>query len=319
VPAARATDGVEDLVSVLADLGLSATATRSTIGSRALDAVLRVGKTRLGVEVVRDVRDADARLLVDQLPAPSLVVADRFSPAARELLSQHGIGWLDRRGHLRLVLPPGIFIDKDIDPLIVGARNRAANPFSSVGLDVAVALLLDPTGRPGVREVARRTGASAGRVSELLREMRRQALVEGDGTPAIPDLFEAVAAAWAPRWVALSAAPRPDAGVRLAGLAAARWHGVGLAATTSSLPQFYLRDESALRRLVRNVEPDPARSVVVARAAVCPSPFGFDQAAGSSSGFAVANHVVVALDLVRDGSGRQALAGWNPTAGVRVW
>jgi len=131
-------------VRVLGDLGLEATEARPARDELRFAAVLRVGSRRLLVEVRRDVRDRDAEDLVEDLPADSIVVADRFSPKARVLFDQHQVGWLDRRGHLRLVLPPGIFIDKDVAPLVLEGRGRTANLFTAVGLDVALALLLEP-------------------------------------------------------------------------------------------------------------------------------------------------------------------------------
>jgi hypothetical protein len=319
--AARADEGVNDLISVLDGLGLVAIEARPTVGGGALDGVVRVGNRRLAVKVKRDVRDVDARYLVDHLPVHSLVVADRLSPNARELLNEHGIGWLDRRGHLRLVLPPGIFIDRDVDPLIVNAKSRTTNPFSTVGLDLAIALLLDPRGKLGVREIARRIDASAGRVSELRSELRLQTLVNRDGTPAVPELFNAVADVWDPQWVALGGTPPPDPTVRLAGLGAAVWHGVPLAVTAGWPPELYVRDEFALRRLVRSYEPDLGRTIApVAKVAVCPSPYGFDQASRGDADYPVVNHVLVALDLAQDqGRGREALEQWSPSGAIRVW
>lgn len=317
----RENEGVKDLVRVLGGLGLVATEARPAGGDRRFDAILRVANRRIVVEVKRDVRDGDAQHLVDQLPSHSIVVADRFSPRARTLLDQHHIGWLDRRGHLRLALPPGIFIDKDVDPLVVETRGRASNPFTTVGLDLSIALLLDPTKPPGVREISRRTSTSVGRVSELLSELQRRGLVNRDGTPAIPDLFEAVVDAWDPQWVALAATPRPDPTLRLAGLHAAIWHGVPLAVSEGWPEELYVRDEFALRRLVRTYPPDLERTIFpTAKVAVCPSPYGFDQARDANLEFPVVNHVVVALDLAQDqGRGREALEQWNPEGIVRVW
>jgi hypothetical protein len=317
----RDIEGVHDLVRILDDLGLIATEGRTTSGEQHFDAVLRVGNRRLPVEVKRDVRDADAVVLVDLLPPHSLVVADRFSPRARALLDQHQISWLDRRGHLRLVLPPGIFIDRDIDPLIVEKGTRVANPFTKIGLDVAVALLLEPATGLGVREISRRTATSAGRVSQLMGELRRRGLLNRDGTPAIPELFEAVVGAWDPQWVTLGRTPPPDPELRLSGVLAAIRIGVPMAVTEGWPPEIYVRDEFALRRLVRTYPPDLEQTISpVVRVAVCPSPYGFDQVTEADLDVPVANHVVVALDLAQDqGRGREALEQWNPEGIVRVW
>jgi len=318
--ATSANESVEELVGVLDGIGLVATEVRATSDGRRFDAVLRVGNRRLPVEVKRDVREGDARDLVGRLPTHSLVVADRFSPRARALLDEHDISWLDRRGHVRLVLPPGIFIDRDIDPLIVENRRPAANPFTKAGLDVAIAIMLEPDEPPGVREISRRTATSAGRVSQLLGEYRAQGLVNRNGTPAIPELFEATADAWNPRWVALGGTPPSDPALRLGGLHAAIRLGVPLVVTEGWPPELYVRDDFALRRLVRTYQPDLERTIVPgAKVAVCPSPYGFDQT-DSWGDPSVVNHVVVALDLAQDqGRGREALAQWNPEGAVRVW
>jgi hypothetical protein len=316
----RGTEGVRDLVAVLRDLGLVAT-DADFGGDVGVDAVLSVDGRRLPVEVKLDVRESEASDLIGHMPDHSLVVADRFSPVARDLLQEHHIGWLDRRGHIRLVLPPGIFIDRDIDSLIVEAAGRVTNLFTTPGFDVAMALLLDPTERIGVREMSRRTGVSVGRVSELLSELRTRGLVSRDGTPATPDLFDAVADAWKPDWVDLGGTPPPDPTLRLGGLHAAIWHRVPLVITEGWPPENYARDEFALRRLVRTYPPDAEQKIVpITKAAVCPSPYGFDRSLDSDLAWPVVNHVVAALDLALDqGRGREALAEWEPEGVIRVW
>jgi hypothetical protein len=316
----RGKEGVEDLVRVLDQMGLVAIDASPARGNRPFDAVLKIGTRRLPVEVKGDVRDDDARVMVEVMPEHSLVVADRFSPRARAVLDEARIGWLDRRGHLRLVLPPGIFIDRDIDPLIV-ETGRTGNPFTTAGLDVAMALLLDPIQPPGVREIARRTGASPGRVSQLVRELRVLGLVNRNGTPAIPELFEAVVEAWEPEWVALGGTPPPDPELRLGGVRAALWHGVPLVVTEDWPIELYARDQFALRRLLRTFPPDLTQTIhPAARVAVCPSPYGFDQAMKVDNDFPVVNDVMVALDLAQDrGRGREALDQWHPSGVVRVW
>ncbi len=306
---------------VLSEIGLIATEVQGTAKDLAGDAVLRIGNRRLLVEVKRDVRDLDAQRLAERLPEHSLVVVDRLSPRAKVHFEQQRIGWLDRRGHLRLILPPGIFVDRDINPLTENRRGHSTNPFTTVGLDVAIALLLDPTVPLGVREISRRTGASVGRVSELVRELRRLGLVNRDGTPATPDLFESVADAWAPQWIPLGQIPPPDLAHRLGGMYAAVRHGVSMVLSTGSPKEFYVRDEFALRRLVRSYPPSLESTFSpLAKAAVCPSPYGFDESHGEALGFPVVNHVIAALDLALDkGRGREALEQWRPNEVVRVW
>jgi hypothetical protein len=155
----------------------------------------------------------------------------------------------------------------------------------------------------------------------LVNELRNLGLVNRNGTPAIPELFEAVVGAWDPHWVALGETPPVDPGLHLAGVRAAIWHGVPLAVTEGWPPELYVRDEFALRRLVRTYQPDLEQKISPGtKVAVCPSPYGFEQATESDFGYPIVNHVVVALELAQDqGRGREALKQWNPDGVVRVW
>jgi hypothetical protein len=286
------------------------------------DATISVKGTELFVEVKRNVRDADAHALTARLPAHFVVVADRLSPGAKDLLERHHAGWFDRRGELRVELPDaGLLIKTTVPAAVTPERSRAANPFTSTGLDVAIAVLLEPTEQIAVREIARRTNNSHGRVSEILTELRARGLVNRDGRPAIPDLFDATAEAWRPNWVSLSARPRPDPSLRLSGSIGAVWRKVPIIVAEQWPPEVYVRDRLALRRLVMTYPPDAAGMIAPpARAAVCPSTYGFDQPLDLNPDFPVANYLVVALDLAQDqGRGREALDGWNPKEFPRVW
>jgi hypothetical protein len=115
--------------------------------------------------------------------------------------------------------------------------------------------------------------------------------------------------------------PPPDPTLRLGGSLAAIRSGVPLAVTEGWPPEIYVRDEYALRRLVRTYPTDREQAISpVATVAVCPSPYGFDVDQGDGPDYPVVNHVVVALDLAQDqGRGREALEQWNPEGVVRVW
>ncbi|HXQ59522.1 MAG TPA: hypothetical protein VN799_05470, partial [Acidimicrobiales bacterium] len=60
------------------------------------------------------VRQGDAALIAEGQQrsdaAPMLVVADRISDVARQRLSDAGVAWLDRRGHL-WIRAPGLFVN----------------------------------------------------------------------------------------------------------------------------------------------------------------------------------------------------------------
>ena len=75
------------------------------------------------------------------------------------------------------------------------------------------------------------------------------------------------------------------------------------------------------RRLVRTYPPDVEQKIVpVAKAALCPSRYGFDHSLDSDLAWPVVNDVVVALDLAQDqGRGREALGEWEPEGVIRVW
>ena len=319
---ARVAERVQDLIGVLhgLDFDLKVEA-EGPLGGDRFDAAIAIGDDRLIVEVMRDVREGDAHALVAKMPEHFVVVADRISPGAKKVLATHHSGWLDLRGELRLELPPRLLVKTDVERLVDSDRPRVGNLFTAAGFDVAIALLLDPEASPGVRDLARRTGVSPGRVSELLKGLRSEGLVDRDGTPATPDLFDAVAAAWDPEWAPLGNAPQPGTELRLSGSLGAIRHGVALTVTEDWPPEFYVRDEFALRRLVRSYPADFARTIhPAARVAVCPSQYGFGEAARVNGEYPVANHIVVALDLAQDqGRGRESLDSWSPDDVDCVW
>ena len=290
------------------------------------DLLLEVDDQILLIEVKNRVTESDVGGVVTQMHNYGkaakadgvMVVADRISMPARQVLSSSGIGWLDRRGHLRMQWP-GLLVDSDVPRLVAEPTDRVVELFSAAGCDVAMALLLAPTERLGTMEIARRTGRSPGRASELLAAMRHAGLVESTGQPLIPDLFNALADEWLPRWYALAATPPPATMYRLSGTLGAIWHRAPVVATSDWPPEIYVDDRWNLRHLLSSVglaDEGPAAASV----ALCPSIYGFSIGAGMNQGFRVANHVVVALDLAQDiGRGREILDAWTPDGHIRVW
>ena len=290
------------------------------------DLLLEVGDQILLIEVKNRVTESDVGGVVAQMRKHAraakadgvLVVADRISMPARDVLSSSGIGWLDRRGHLRIRWP-GLFVDTDVPPLVAEPTDRVVDLFSATGCDVAIALLLSPAERLGTMEIARRIERSPGRASELLAAMRNAGLVESTGQPLIPDLFNALADEWSPRWYPLAATPPPAPMYRLSGTLGAIWHRAPVVATSDWPPEIYVDDRWNLRHLLSSVglaDEEPAAASV----ALCPSRYGFSIEAGINEEFPVANHVVVALDLAQDpGRGREILDAWTPEGHIRVW
>ncbi len=79
--------------------------------------------------------------------SPAVVVADRISEPGRSVLRDAGWGWLDRRGHVRL-WASGARIDSAI-PGVNPERSGPSSPWTQVGLEVALAALVDPAGKKG--------------------------------------------------------------------------------------------------------------------------------------------------------------------------
>ncbi|MDA8185472.1 MAG: hypothetical protein M0035_13810 [Actinomycetota bacterium] len=278
------------------------------------------------VEVKNRVSAGDALAVAAQLheyarrfgAGGAVVVADRISSEARRELTDAGIAWLDRRGHLS-IRSEGLIVDADVPTVLPVVSERVVELFSPVGLDVAIALLLQPDERTGTMELSRRTKRSPGRVSEILSAMRERGLVDGDGRPLIPELFEELAEEWSPRWYGLSSVPPFDSSYRLSGTLGALWHGAPLVATSKWPPDLYVADRWAVRRLLTSMAATGDEQAA-ARVAVCPSTYGFQTEAGKRGGYPVASHLIVALDLAQDRArGREVLASWNPEGHVRVW
>ncbi len=244
-----------------------------------------------------------------------LVVADRLSMAARERLDRAGVGWLDRRGHLRVVAP-GLIIDTDVAPTSQPQVRRSGS-LGETGLDVAVTLLAEPLRGWGVNELARHLSRSPGRVSEVLGSLRDQGLVTPAATPIVPELFWAAADAWRPRWLPLATAPTDANQTRLSGSRAAAALGAGIVITGDWPLELYVADTWSLRNLAS--APPSGRARVVG--ATLPSPAAFAlPSPRRRSGFPLAHPIVVALDLAQDRArGREVLDGWHPDGFTRVW
>lgn len=105
-----------------------------------------------------------------------LVVGDRVTESARRLLIEHRAGYYDLRGHLAL-RSASVVIDADVEPVFERAERTHALS-GTAGLEVATALLMEPTAGAAVRELARKLGRSASTVSEVLSALRGSGLVD---------------------------------------------------------------------------------------------------------------------------------------------
>jgi DNA-binding transcriptional ArsR family regulator len=276
---------------------------------------------------------------VDSHNLVKILVADRVTAAARDLLSERGWSWLDLRGHLHIAAP-GLFVHADVKTAGASAA-RPTDPFAGKsGLEVAVALLFDPQQRLGVRALAERIGRSPSTVSETVSRLRQANLVETDLSPVLPDLFWSVASVWRPRSVDVGSLPDvndravlaalkvglnndADTGWALSDSPAAVLYGAPIAVRKDYPPVFYVPNEAILRRATQllgtasdsssraaTLRPAPMKSVCTQRVT------GFAKAQ-----WPLAHPLIVALDLAQDpGRGREILAGWTPPKRwSRVW
>ncbi len=278
----------------------------------------------------------------------SVLVADRLVPLVREQLSAASWGWLDRRGHLFL-RADGLLVDTDV-PALNATTDRARPTLdTSVGLDVASAILAHPAEKLSVRSVVAFTGRSLGAVHHAMRRLADEGLLGADGRALIPELFWEVSARWHPRRVPLAAAPDgPDdrrarqlglgadladatlqAGWALCDTLAANAYGATAVVRGNHPPDFYVPDERTVR-VARQLLGDPTtpdrRAATVAippvgwvcRHRVYPSSLSTRR---GRTLWPAAHPVVVALDLSTDaGRGREILDDWSPPEPfARVW
>ncbi len=254
---------------------------------------------------------------------PALLVADRISEPGRAVLREAGWGWLDRRGHLRIWVP-GIRVDTPFGGREDSARGATSNPWTTVGLEVALAALLSPTEALTARHVAPRIGRSVGAVHDLIARFAEVGLV-GPSTrmPLLPELFWETAAHWPDDdWVPLAAdLPEVTAKVgaehvlrvdeRAATLGGARIPAAG------DLPaRLYVRGSAAMRRARRLINSSEPVRCWVRRAPVEWLPDNPDHQPTEAHPWPIAHPILCALRLAADPArGREVVEGWGIVPG----
>lgn len=272
--------------------------------------------------------------------AAMVVVADRITSEARDDLNRAGWNWLDLRGHLRLV-GPGLFVDADV-PAQVEPNGRTALS-GRVGPELAALLLLNPTRRLGVRAAAAVLSRAPSTVSEAFAALRAEGLVDGDNRPEVPALFWELAAGWSPTSRDVASIPDPNRGrdntaLRL-GLdsveSASGWaltdtraavaYGAPVSTRADHPPDFYVPDQSTLRRALQVLGPATTSSSRAGTIRVAPAPMvctdRVDATTWTNEKWPLASPLFVALDLAQDpGRGREILEAWEPRKPWhRVW
>lgn len=298
---------------------------------REVDGILTVDGTRQALNLVARAHPtpADLTRLVGEAPArfPALVVADRISEPGREVLRHAGWGWLDRRGHVRL-WTVGLRIDAPFGagPADPGTRDggRGGNPWTTVGLEVALAALVDPDRPVHARATARAIGRSAAATHEQIARFADIGLI-GPTTrlPLLPELFWETAAHWPDDgWTALpvplaEVAERAGADAltrvdeRAATLAGARIPAAG------DLPaRCYVRSEHAIRRLRSLVDRRAPTLTWVRVAPVRWLPENLDHPPTATHPWRVAHPIVCALRLAADPArGQEIVETWGIVPG----
>jgi hypothetical protein len=272
-----------------------------------------------------------------------MVVADRVTSGAREMLRDTGWGWLDLRGHMHLV-GEGLFVDADVPAL----RRQPHRPdaFSGMaGREVACRLLMRPTDRTEVRGIARDLGRAPSTVSEIIKALRARGLIDTDGRPIVPALFWEVSEWWqAPRQAVQQPPPTDDAvvesalrlgldnvetttGWALTDSAAAAAYGAPIGLRADYAPDFYIPTDAVTRRALRllGTADDASNRGASVRVApvrlVCDRRVDARRDGIADTAWPLAHPLFVALDLAADPSrGREVLAGWTPPEPWhRVW
>ncbi len=320
---------LDDLVEAAVALGLDA---------RVVDGGLLVDGSRLGLRLVTRAHPTPADLgqVVSEGAGrlPAVVVADRISDAGRDVLRRAGWGWLDRRGHLRL-WADGVRIESPL-PEAAGFAGRSAstNPWTTVGLEIALAALCRPTEPVTARRVAPTIGRSVGATHELIARFVEVGLV-GPKThlPLLPELFWEASAHWPDDgWVGLpvelaEVAARVGAHELLrVDERAATLGGARIAAAADLPARCYVRSASGLRRARSLVERgdrsdrrDRSRPALcwVRAAPVRWLPENDEHQPDETHPWHVAHPLVCALRLAADPArGREMVESWGIVPGA---
>lgn len=349
MPARSEVDGAEALWEAVGALGLGIETVQP--GSARADlVVINPAGGRVVIEVKRlslaaaDGLDRRIKQWSRQTPQDGVIgvlVADRVTSEAREVLRAAGWGWLDLRGHLHIA-GPGLFIDTDV-PSMRGTPGRSAPLAGRVGVEVAALLLLNPDEPAAVRQIAGLLSRAPSSVSQVLSSMQAAALLDEQRKPTVPELFWELAAQWRPSHADVQAVPssgrgavndalrlgfenvEATAGWALTDTMAAATYGAPVGVRSDHPLDFYVPDAATLRRAVSLLGAARDHDSRAATVRVAPVPMicsrRVDPSGWADQVWPLAQPLFVALDLAQDpGRGREVLDGWTPgDRGSRVW
>ena len=291
--------------------------------SSSRDGALLIDGNRLAVSIVDRAHPTPAELaqLVADAPArrPAVVVADRISEPGRDVLRRAGWGWLDRRGHLRL-WTSGVRIESPIPGTPQHHPGASANPWTTVGLELALATLIHPDEPVTARAMAPVIGRSVGAVHEIKNRFSAVGLIgNASHRPLLPELFWETAAHWPDDdWLGLP--------VELADVVdrlgtdklvrvderAATLGGARIPAAGDLPARGYLPSASALRRVRSLADRAQKTRTWVKVSPVHYLPENLDHPPSATHPWRVAHPMVCALRLAADPArGRETVEGWG--------
>jgi DNA-binding IclR family transcriptional regulator len=246
--------------------------------------------------------------------AGEVVVADRIVASERARLDEMGVGWLDRRGHLKLQ-HGNTWLDIDVPPVLPARARHVVDPLAGAVVSAVslAALLAHPEPMVGVRALAREVGASPGGVSLAVRRLVGAGLLTRDRRAAVPGLFWAVVDGWRPDWVPLVSVPSAGADTVVVGDRAAAALGAPVGGSDGTV-ELLAADPATVRRLSRTYSVASMPSAAVARLALAPSPVAMTISVKGTQvdGHAIAHPVVVALTLAGDTArGAEIVRDWD--------
>jgi hypothetical protein len=336
----------EDLVvDAFAQLGIEA---RLLVGAsdRGGDMVLDPDGVGSLIEVKHRslVTDQIAERLMAEPPqsgATLLVVADRVTDAARQVLTAGGGGYLDLRGRLAL-RTDRLVIDAEVEPVNKGRAARTEALSGKAGLEVATALLMQPDRAPAVRELARELRRSPSTVSNVLSALRHSGSIDATNAVDGTSLFWQVADRWSAPRTYLARLPTPgdpgvtkalrlglddvdhESGWALTDSAAAVAYGAPIAIRSDQALDFFVSDRSLIRRASTLLGAAVSASQARATVREAPVPAVVQRRINlemSAAEWPLAHPLFVALDLAQDvGRGREILNTWTPDdRWARVW
>ncbi|MBA2609854.1 MAG: hypothetical protein H0U92_12995 [Actinobacteria bacterium] len=248
-----------------------------------------------------------------------LVVADRITADAKDVLKAAGWSWFDRRGQLH-IHAPGIRIDTAVARREDGPnREPKAGIVGSGGLAVAYWLCAHRGQVPSPTRHSGPLGVAPSTVTAATQHLAAAGLLN-DGGGVFPDLFWELASTWRPQATWMAQAPEPDRRWCLTGSRAAAALGAPVATGDAGPLEIYVAGpidaDIAVRRL-GSARPGAGACVAL----VPPTRASIDDSAPGKTaqvaGWRVAPRLTVALDLAQDaGRGSEILDEWRTSDDV---